>query len=241
MLSFVVGVLAAGLLSGAANAVADTPFEATSVCPVNDEPFTWTSTYSYSTWGSELDAKPLGSTRFPVTIPQCPESRFPVYEETFTAEEKAAIRELVATPEYAAVKDDASYYLLRFVIEKLAGEEPVDPMQMAWLLMQATWQVRETDPERYLRYAAETAAAMDLALPLRESEPADWWYLQIATANVQRQAGDFDGATARLDSLTGDMPSEGQPAERIALTRQKIAARDTTAGALPDPRRQISD
>lgn len=240
MRKVLLAALAAGLMAGTtAPAAAGIPMRVESTCPVDDAKFSWTTTASYSTWGQELDAKPIGSWTFPMTIPQCPQSRFPVYKETFTAEEKAAIRALVLTPEYQAVQEEASYYLLRFVLEKLGGAEPLEPMQGAWLLMQATWQVRETDPERYRRYAAETTAAMDLALPaLRESEPADWWFLQIATANVQRQAGDFAGATARLDALTGEAPEQGQPAERIALTRQKIAAQDTSPGALPDARTQ---
>lgn len=230
--------LAVGAMVGAsAPATAGIPMRVQSTCPVDDVRFTWTTTASYSTWGTELDAKPIGSWTFPMTIPQCPDSRFPVFKETFTDAEKVAIRALVLTPEYQAVKDEASYYLLRFVQQKLGGDEPIAPLQSAWLLLQATWQVRETDPERYRRYAAETVTAMDAALPgLRESEPTDWWYFQIATANVQRQSGDFAGAIARLDSLTGDFPEEGQPAERIALTRQKIAAQDASPGHLPDRR-----
>ncbi|MFC7380324.1 hypothetical protein [Brevundimonas sp. GCM10030266] len=227
-----------GVMTGASvPAAAGIPMRVQSTCPVDDAKFTWTTTASYSTWGAELDAKPIGSWTFPMTIPQCPESRFPVYKEAFTDEEKAAIRALVLTPEYLAMKDEASYYLLRFVQEKLGGAEPLDPLQSAWLLLQSTWQVRETDPERYRRYAAETVTAMDAALPaLLEAEPTDWWFFQIATANVQRQSGDFAGAVARLDSLTGEFPEEGQAAERIALTRQKIAAQDISSGALPDAR-----
>lgn len=235
MRSMVLAVVAVGLLAGAAApAAAGIPMRVQATCPVDGQKFMWTTTASYSTWGAELDAKPIGSWTFPMTIPQCPENGFPVYKEVFSDEEQAAIRALVLTPEYAAVKDEASYYVLRFVMEKL--EEP-EAMAVAWMLMQSTWQVRETDPDRYGRYAAETVAAMDLSLPtLKDSEPADWLYLQIATANVQRQAGDFSGALQRLDNLTGDLPEEGQPAERIALTRQLIAAGNRAPGALPDSR-----
>ena len=235
MRRIVLAAMAAGLLAGTAAPVsAGIPMRVQATCPVDGQKFMWTTTASYSTWGAELDAKPIGSWTFPLTIPQCPESNFPVYKETFSDAEQAAIRALVLTPEYAAVKDEASYYVLRFVMEKL--EQP-DAMAVAWMLMQSTWQIREADPGRYGRYATETVAAMDRALPaLKDSEPGDWWYLQIATANVQRQAGDFNGALQRLESLTGEMPDEGQPAERIALTRQLIAARSQAPGALPDRR-----
>lgn len=222
----------AGLMTGIAGAASGgTPYQAEATCPVDNVKFKYTATMSSSTWGSELDGKPIGSWEFPMPIPQCPDSRFPVYQDEFSAEQTSAIRALVATPEYAAVKDEASYYLLHFVLQRL---DHLEPMNAAWLLMQATWQVRGDDA-RYARYAAEAVPAMDAALPSM-SEPADWWYLQIAVANVQRQAGDFAGATARLDSLTGELPAEGRPAERIALTRTLIAAGDRSAAALPDAR-----
>jgi hypothetical protein len=234
MYKIMLGLVAAGILAWSASAgAADTPYRATATCPVDDRPFTWTATASYSTWGLELDAKPIGSTIFPRTIPQCPDSLFPVFKDEFTPVEKATLRALVATPEYVAVQNESSYYLLHFVFEKM-GEG--DPMGLAWLLMQSTWQVRETDPVRYIRYAAETIEAMDAALPdIRESQPDDWWYLQVATANVQRQAGEFEGATRRLDALTGEPPVGDLPA-RIALTRQMIAAQDRSPGIMPDAR-----
>lgn len=202
-------------------ASAGIPRRVEAVCPVNDQKFFWTTTASYSTFGSELDGQPFGSWTFPLTIPQCPESRFPVYRE-FTDAEKTAIRALVATPDYAAIKDEASYYVLAFVIERLDQPAAIDK---AWVLLQASWQVRDTDPARYGRYAAEIVPAMDAALPaMQAEEPADWWYFQIATANVLRQSGDFAGATARLDALQGQPPGEGDLVQRVALTRELIAA-----------------
>lgn len=237
MRKVMLAAVAAGLLTAAgAPATAGIPVRVETVCPVDDKKFTWTTTASYSTWGMELDGKPIGSWQFPMTIPQCPDSKFPVYQEEWTEEQKAAIRALVATPEYAAVKDEASYYLLRFVAERLQPADAEDPVAAGWLLLQATWQVRD-DPERYARYAGELVTAVDAQLPALKAEDMDgWWFFQIATANVQRQAGDFDGATARLDSLTGEAPVE-QAAERVALTRQLIAAQDRKPTAPPDPDR----
>ncbi|GEM_PF-1124833 len=235
MRKMVMAAVAAGVLTAAgAPAAAGTPVRVETVCPVDDKKFTWTTTASYSTWGMELDGKPIGSWHFPMTIPQCPDSKFPVYQEEWTDDQKAAIRALVATPEYAAVRDEASYYLLRFVAERLQPADAEDPVAAGWLLLQATWQVRDA-PERYARYARELVAAVDAELPALKGEDMDsWWFFQLATANVQRQAGDFAGASARLDSLSGETPVE-QVAERIALTRQLIAAQDRKPTAPPDP------
>lgn len=241
MRDWVMAAVAVGILAAAATpAAAGTPVRVETVCPVDGKKFTWTTTASYSTWGMELDGKPIGSWQFPMTIPQCPDSKFPVYQEEWTDEQKAAIRALVATPEYAAVRDEASYYLLRFVAERLTPPDGPEPVNAGWLLLQATWQVRD-EPERYARYAGELVTAVDAELPaLKAEDPDSWWFFQVATANVQRQAGDFAAASARLDSLAGETPVE-QVAERIALTRQLIAAQDRKPTAPPDPRRPGGD
>ena len=241
MRKMVMAAVAAGLLTAAGTpAAAGIPVRVETVCPVDDKKFTWTTTASYSTWGMELDGKPIGSWHFPMTSPQCPDNKVPVYQEELTDEQKTAIRALVATPEYAAVRDEASYYLLRFVAERLEPADAEDPVAAGWLLLQATWQVRD-DPERYARYAGELVAAVDAELPaLKGEDMENWWFFQLATANVQRQAGDFAGASARLDSLAGETPVE-QVAERIALTRQLIAAQDRKPTAPPDPRRPGGD
>lgn len=240
MRKMVMAALAAGVLTAVgAPAAAGTPVRVETVCPVDGKKFTWTTTASYSTWGMELDGKPIGSWHFPMTIPQCPDSKFPVYQEEWTDDQKATIRALVATPEYAAVRDEASYYLLRFVAERLQPADAEEPVAAGWLLLQATWQVRD-EPERYARYARELVEAVDAELPALKGEDMDgWWFFQLATANVQRQAGDFAGAAARLDSLTGETPVE-QAAERVALTRQLIAAQDRKPTA-PDPDRPGGD
>lgn len=209
------------------------PVPVESVCPVDDQKFTWTTTTSYTIFDTALDGQPIGSWHFPLDIGQCPDSKFPVYKEEFTEEEKQAIRELVARPEYKAIQDEASYYVLSFVLSRL--EEP-EPLDTAWYLVQATWQVRDDAP-RYRRYALETLAALDAGLEgMRESEPENWWYLQIVASNIERQSGDFEAATRRLDALPAEVPAEGSLAKRIALTRQLVAEHNQELAVLPDPR-----
>lgn len=216
-------------------ALAGTPYRAEATCPVDGKKFTWTSTASYSTWGMELDGKPIGSWNFPMPIPQCPGSGFPVYRE-FSAREVEAIRALVQTPEYDAIKDETSYYVLAFVVGKLDAD--FSPWNRAWVLLKATWQARGDDAQ-YARYATETLEALDAALPsVREKGPAEWRGTQIIAANVERQAGRFEAATARLDGLDSQARAEGEDdqdqAVRIALTRRLIAERDTRPNSPPD-------
>ncbi|MGQ2989914.1 MAG: hypothetical protein ACT6RD_08265 [Brevundimonas sp.] len=230
------GAVAAAMMAGGLAlpgvAAAGTPYQAEATCPVDGKKFTWTSTGSYSTFGMELDGMPIGSWTFPMPLPQCPGSRFPVYRD-FTPEEVTAIQALVMTPEYAAIKDEASYYVFGFVAARL--EKDIPPLGSAWMLLKASWQVRD-DPDRYGRYAAELIPAMDAAIgSLKDEDPAEWWGHQVILANVQRQSGDFDGAKARLDALPVTPPDSegGDLVQRIAMTRRMIDAKDKSPASPP--------
>lgn len=221
-------VAVAGLACGlvASEVLAGTPYTAKATCPVDGRQFDYTATASVTTFGSELDGMTRASWIVPMPIPQCPDSRFPVYQDSFSSPEQARIRTLVETPEYEAVKDEASYYLLWFVLERL---EPVDAdLNRSWLMVQATWQVRD-DPERYSRYVVETIPLVEAALGAdAELDPADWWYVQIVLANLSRQTGDFDAAQARLDGLPGEVPDMGDLRQRVARTTELVAGRDSS-------------
>lgn len=212
-------------------ALAGTPYTAKAVCPVDDKTFEYTGTGSYSTFGSYLDGMPQASWTMPMPLPQCPDSRFPVYRDDFSDADKEKIRALVTTPEYGAVRDEASYYLFWFVLNQL--EPPREGLNGRWPLLQATWQVRE-DPQRYARYVGEVIPLIEAVLPKVKAEaPADWWYYQVVLANLERQSGDFAAAIARLDKLDGDPPAVGDLSQRLTLTRQMIAQQDRSAAAPP--------
>jgi hypothetical protein len=226
------GLLGIGLAAALAGAAAaGTPYRAKAVCPVDGTTFEYTATASYSTWGSFLDGMPQASWTTPMPIPQCPESRFPVYREDFSDADRDKIRALVATPEYGAIRNEASYYVLWYVFDRL--EPPREGLDVAWPLLQATWQVHD-DPERYARYVGMVIPLMDAAMPaLKTTEPENWWYFQIVLANLSRQTGDFAAATARLDALEGSPPAVGDLAQRLTLTRDLIARQDRSVQAPP--------
>jgi hypothetical protein len=224
-------ILAVGLaLVMAPAAYAGTPYPIKVECPLTGETFTHTATASYSTYGMYLDGMPVGSWTFPMPVPQCPGSRFPVTKEDYTDAEKTALRALVLTSEYKAVQNEASYYVMDFVMAR-TGEQT--PESHVWMLLQATWQVR-ADADVYARYAGELTAAMDAASDqLGSEDPANWYFYQLATANVLRQAGDFGGAASRV-AVVEATPSD-QPMVRkwIEMTRAMITARDNTSEEIP--------
>lgn len=204
---------------------AGTPMQAAAVCPLDGKTVVYGSTGSYSTWGQELDGHPIGSWYFPLTIPQCKGSNFPIYKRDFTPEEIKAAKALVKTPGYKAIQDESSYFVIHYVL-KAAGATKPDPL--AYVLLQATWQVTN-DPPRYARYASLLIPEVDAMLPgLKAAEEGKWWAWQIIAANVQRQSGDFAGAEARLAALPAEVPPRVK--ERLELTRTLVAARDSGAG-----------
>lgn len=219
-----IAILAAvAALTATSAAEAGIPVTVQVACPLTGENFNFETTASYSTWGRDLDGLPQGSWTFPLAIPQCPGTRFPALED-LTPEQIEAARLLVETPEYQAIQGEAPYYVLAHVMDALDMGEPADH---AWNLLQATWQARE-DAATYGRYAAELSESWDAAAPgFRQESPEDWAWIETFVANVERQAGRADAASARLDALEGAELEDAELAERIALTRRLISEGDT--------------
>lgn len=219
MLRRLVAAGALGILLSSTPAQAGTPITVQVTCPLTGAQFNFETTASYSTWGRELDGLPLGSWTFPLAVPQCPESRFPALED-LSPEALAAARILVETPEYQAIREQSSYYVLAYVTTELGLGEAIDP---AWHLLQATWQVRD-HPELYRSYAAELVTRWDAdSREFRAAEPDDWMWIESYVVNVERQAGRFAEAGARLDALEAMAADDPDLMERLVETRRLIA------------------
>lgn len=224
------GVISVGL---AAPAFAGLPHVIKVECPLDGVKFDFVTTMSHSTWGFHMDGKPVGSWTFPMPIPQCPGTRLPVVGGEYSAEQKAALNALVLTPEYKAIQNEASYYVLDFVLRKTGEQKPEGHV---WMLLQSTWQVDE-DPATYSRYAAELVEAMDNGLKREDiEEQGNWPFYQLSIANVQRQAGDFDGARQRLAQLGDQVQSDPELLEWADLTRTMIEAGDTSTRPIRERR-----
>ena len=223
MLARIVLIAAAalGLLSAsAAPSAAGTPYVAYAVCPLNGARVAYTGTHSYSIFGRETDGKPYGSWEFPLEMARCPGSGLPIYQEKFTGDEVKALKALVATPGYQAIKGESTYFVLAYVFQSQG--RPLS-MQMDALLA-ASFEVRE-NPAVYPRYAKVFVERAELRLAELTPDVGDWWMLQLITINIIRQTGDFPAAQARLDSL----PDTATPRFKLYLqqTRELIAAKDS--------------
>lgn len=199
------------------------PISVKAVCPIDGTEFEYRSTPSYTVFGRRLDGCPFGSWRFPLELPRCPQCRFPASKGLVSEADQDKARALAASPEFAAVKDEADYYVLAWVLEKLGVGGAIGPVDR---LMNACWEVGPNDA-RYGRYAQDLGQAMDGAGDaIREQSAESWVALQSFIANIQRQAGDWAGAVRRLDALEASGLDLEDAKDRIDRTRELIADAD---------------
>ena len=72
-------------------------------CPIGGGAFKFTTTPSYTSFGTRPDGKPFGSWTFPLALPECPDNGLVLYKE-YTPEEVARIEPLVASEAYQALR-----------------------------------------------------------------------------------------------------------------------------------------
>lgn len=200
------GLLAAAAcsLGLALPTIAGMPVRQTMKCPIGDSSFEFTTTASYSIFGSRPDGKPYGSWEFPLALPVCPTNGLVIYKE-FSKAEVAKLTGLVASGEYKALAADVPYYRAAWLMRELGGTKK----DVAWMINQASWQA-DGRPELKRRYQREfLVAAEDLPKP-EAGDDLMTIGLQFRAANAQRELGAFDAATAKLRGLT--LASLGVPA-----------------------------
>ncbi|MBV8687104.1 MAG: hypothetical protein JOZ90_01040 [Alphaproteobacteria bacterium] len=205
----------AGLIAAAAilgpPARAGMPVEAQMKCPIGGKSFTYTTTASYSTWGTRPDGKPYGSWDFPLELPRCPGNGLVVFDR-FTAEEVKRLEPLVASAEYRAMLDkETNYYLAAWLMKRL-GRPDID---VAWMIVQASWQA-DARPELKARYQTEYVALIR-ALP-RAGDAGDWLAMQGRAANGLRELKRFEEAKALLAGLDLSPLNVPVPEEKVGAT-----------------------
>ena len=163
-------------------------------CPIGGKSFTHTTTGSYSIWGYRPDGKPYGSWEFPLEIPKCPGNGLVVFDE-FGKDEVKRLEALVASAEYRSMLGtDTNYFLAAWLMKGLGR----DPINIAWMNVQASWQA-DGRPELKKRYQALYVDQIR-ALP-RSGDGIGWLVMQARAVNGLRELERFDEAKALLASL----------------------------------------
>jgi hypothetical protein len=197
-------------LSGAA---AGTPTTQKMACPIGGKEFDFTTTASYSTFGSRPDGKPYGSWTFPLALPECPDNGLVLYKE-YDAAEVAKLEPLVASEAYRALLEDTPYYRAYWLMREMG----LGPDAYLWALLQASWEA-DSRPELKARYQAELVEAS--AKVTADPASTNWVGMEGRAINALRELGRFDEALARLDKLPASVltaPAAAAPAGKAGET-----------------------
>lgn len=215
----------------AAPAGAGMPYTKEMICPVGGEKFNFTTTASYTIFGSRPDGKPFGSWMFPLEMPECPSNGLVIFDE-FTDADKTALASALDDEAYKTVrKADTSYYRAMWLARAIGR----DVRMQTYLLRQAIWQTDENSALRR-RYFGEYLALAP-SMPRDGFSSEDLW-LNLSFANAERELGQFEAArnrlaTVDLSGLRLDKDSDESVAEMTSRYRT-YAAKMLTAIARRD-------
>jgi hypothetical protein len=189
-------VLIAALLASAplVPTSAGLPVTKSMTCPIGGGTFDYTTSASYTTFGTRPDGKPYGSWTFPMALPECPANGLVLYKD-YTPEEVAKLEPLVASEAYQALRQaDTQYYRAYWLMKEMG----LGPEAHLWALLQASWEA-DGKPELRARYQTELVEA-SAKVPL-EPTSLNWVGMEARAVNALRELGRFDEALARLDKV----------------------------------------
>jgi hypothetical protein len=184
-------------------------------CPIGGSGFQFQPVAPPVVAGERPDGKPVGGTKFPLALPECPDNGLVLYKE-YDAGEVSKLEPLVASEAYRAlVKDGTQYYRAYWLMREMG----MPPERYLWALLQASWEAegRRELRKRYLEELVEATAKV----PARPGDLA-WIGMEGRAINALRELGRFEEALARLDKvpLSGlDAP----PPTGAAATPQALA------------------
>ncbi len=215
------------LCAPAANALTFNEVEL--VCPVDGEKFTATLAGSGTTFGRYLDLKPYGPTAAPWPLAKCPTSGFVMYKQKFSDDEISQFRKYVASGEYKALKDANTNYYLAAKLRASQGEKPP---QIAYTLLQATWEAKSFP--QYQQYATEALDAYKAAVADTTTDPKQWVHNQFVAGELERRLGRLDDSKARFKSLADrEEAKTGMFPVILDLQLQLIEAKNTQPQQIP--------
>lgn len=174
------------------------------VCPIDGVTFRTQVVYSGTTTGRMLDLRPVGAIASPMPRPVCPDNGFVMYKDSFTDEEIAKLKTIVASDAYKAARAvNTDYFMIGFMFERM--EAKPDPFAAGYIYLQALWQARSDAEAQRQRYRALVLEKFATYLQTTEPSAADkWWSAQLISAEMERQSGQFDKASQRLAAMPWD-------------------------------------
>lgn len=222
--------LAAALLLVAGTAAALTYQQVTVTCPLDGTVIEYGAMGSGTSFGQRLDLMPIGPIDPTPPLPTCPKDGFIVFDEQLSEADRAKVKALVATPEYAKLaKQGPPYAVLATIFEAL--DKPAEASAFAWL--RASWQV-ESDAAANRRFLANALrgyeAALKGELPLERR-----FQLGLIAGELERRLGRFEAAAARFAALEA-LPFANVDGFDRVIERQKVLIGEKDHAPHPIPK-----
>ena len=170
------------------------------VCPVGGEKFTAEVEASGTSWGQNLDLKPIGPIGAPGLIAQCPGHKLVIYKgiEEFSESDVEKLTKFILSDHYKNLsKNNTTFYLAAKTMEYLDE----DQLDVAHVYLKATWQVYE-DMQKYIKYATETRKAFLEFLQTHPSENDEWVVANILIGEMLRRLERFGEAKKHFAKLS---------------------------------------
>ncbi len=186
-------------------------------CPIGGASFPFELVAPPVVAGERPDGRPIGTVRFPLALPECPDNGLVLYKD-YDPAEVAKLEPLVASEAYQALRKDGTQYYRAYWLMREMG---VGPDLYLWALLQASWEA-DGKPELKKRYLEELVEASAKVPP----RPADltWIGMEGRSINALRELGRFDEALARLDKVPLAGLDAATPAG-AAATPETVSAR----------------
>lgn len=201
------------------------------VCPIDGKRFTQALAMSGTQFGLMLDLRPTGAIAAPWPLPVCPDNQFVIYRKDFAEDDIAKLRRFVASPEYAALSTETTYYRAARLEALLGGSDEL----VADLLLNATWQART--PDEYTRYASDALSAHRAVLSRVGGDRNERADRELVAGELERRLGYFREAQARFERLQKTKEfKKGIRADMVRLQLRLIQDKDTSPHQVPDRR-----
>ena len=202
-------------------------------CPIDGERFKQTLAASGTSFGAHLDSRPYGPTPAPWPIAKCPATGFVIFSESLTPGEIAKLTPVVRSAEYQSLqKQHSNYFLAAYLMQVVGRTEG----QVAYTLVQASWEATTPDQERTYRTAAlaHYVKAMASASPKSKGWVSD----QLMAGELERRLRRFADAEVRFRALVaGGHVSQKVDAQIVQYQLELIAKRDSEAHLAPPARK----
>lgn len=184
-------------------------------CPIGGEKFKTVLAGSGYISGRFLDLKPFGPVAAPWPLAKCPSNGFVMYQSKYSESELERLEQFVASPAYQEIQAANTNYYLAATLQRHV-EEPQE--KFAQTLLQATWEARG---EQYNRYASEALEVYKALLSKPYSDKKKWMTDQMIAGELERRTRRFDDALKRFSDLKENI-SDDQFVEEIVELQLKL-------------------